>query len=265
MSFTRLLQKLEQIQKQIQRLSKEGEESISEIDIDLLKELTRSFYAELLEIEISTKSTENKVDIVNHSSEPVVKIVNQSPENVVEIQILKDVIVTDQFQVATTTEEENGSQEDSTAIQDKKWMPEEIEYTVKVNESDTDKLLSESEPVISKLEQPEMRTEEMRDEESDLLFSFPVATDLASKLSEKKVDDLLKALSLNDKLNFKNNLFAADSAQFSTALERLNRCAHFEEAKQIIWNDYAKPLDWTSKTKLNLAKEFVKWVKRRYI
>lgn len=265
MSFTRLLQKLEQIQKQIRRLSNEGKESISEIDSDLLKELTRSFYAELLELEICTKSTENKLDIVNHTSAPVVEIVNQSPENVVEIEILKEVIEIDQFQINPSTEEKNSSQAEFTTIQEKKWMPEEKEDTVKVIQSDSEKLLPESEPVISKKEQPELVTEDMRDEESDLLFSFPIATDLASKLSEKKVDDLLKALSLNDKLNFKNNLFASDSAQFSTALERLNQCAHFEEAKRIIWMEYAKPLDWTSKTKLNLAKEFVKWVKRRYI
>ena len=97
------------------------------------------------------------------------------------------------------------------------------------------------------------------------LFSFKVATDISQKLSETPLKDLSKALGLNEKFLYINELFAGDVVQFQEAIKQLNDAKDFDEARMHIENDFIQQYDWMNKQKNKLAKDFVKLVRRRYL
>jgi hypothetical protein len=97
------------------------------------------------------------------------------------------------------------------------------------------------------------------------LFSFKAATDISQKLSETPLKDLSKALGLNEKFLYINELFAGDVVQFQEAIKQLNDAKDFDEARMHLENDLIQQYDWMNKQKNKLAKDFVKLVRRRYL
>jgi len=96
------------------------------------------------------------------------------------------------------------------------------------------------------------------------LFSNNKAADLSEKLSLQPLKDLSKAIAINDKLLYVNDLFDKDSATFSIALKNLNAFNNMEEAQSVLL-DYAKQFNWMDEEKEDTARSFIKLVKRRYI
>lgn len=97
------------------------------------------------------------------------------------------------------------------------------------------------------------------------LFLFKAATDISQKLSETPLKDLNKALGLNEKFLYINELFAGDVVQFQDSIKQLNDGKDFDEARMYMENDLIQRYDWMNKQKNKLAKDFVKLVRRRYL
>lgn len=112
-------------------------------------------------------------------------------------------------------------------------------------------------------------TEELNEdgfqEDYEPLFRYKAATDLSQKLSASKLDDLQKALGLNEKFLYINELFGGDVGQFQTAIKTLNEGASFDAARQYIEQNLVAQNDWMNKTKRPVAKDFIKLVRRRYV
>lgn len=100
--------------------------------------------------------------------------------------------------------------------------------------------------------------------ELQLLFEQRKATELSEKLSESPIADLTRAMSINDRLLFMNQLFAKDMNQLDETLRQLNRFGNMEEAKPLLF-DLAQRHDWLDEEKQDTAKTFIKMVRRRYI
>ncbi len=100
--------------------------------------------------------------------------------------------------------------------------------------------------------------------ELQLLFEQRKATELSEKLSESPISDLTRAMSINDRLLFMNQLFAKDMNQLDETLRQLNRFGNMEEAKPLLF-DLAQRHDWLDEEKQDTAKTFIKMVRRRYI
>ena len=102
------------------------------------------------------------------------------------------------------------------------------------------------------------------DESIEALFEFKKAKELSEKLSQRPVSDLTKALAINDRLLYMNDLFGKDQNNLNAALERLNGYRNMEEAKGLLV-EYADQYDWADKDKAKIAKAFIRLVRRRYI
>ncbi|HOY15426.1 MAG TPA: hypothetical protein PLY70_19900 [Saprospiraceae bacterium] len=96
------------------------------------------------------------------------------------------------------------------------------------------------------------------------LFIISKAVDLSDKLSMSRIDDIHKAMGINERLFNQNELFGGNGALFSETLTRLNQFASFDEAKEYLKNGVAKENKWDSETKWAKAQQFVKLVYRRY-
>ncbi len=98
----------------------------------------------------------------------------------------------------------------------------------------------------------------------DVLFEEKQAKELSEKLAESAIADLKKAIALNDRLLYTSELFAGDGQAFERALAALNSAAHFDEARDYLVQHCAVQYTWTDKNRLDIAKAFVKLVRRRH-
>ena len=99
----------------------------------------------------------------------------------------------------------------------------------------------------------------------DELFVFKAAADLSQKLSDAPIKDLNKALGLNEKFLYINELFSGDVDKFQSSIKILNEGNSFLDARVHIESALIEQHQWMKKTKKPVAKEFVKLVRRRYL
>jgi hypothetical protein len=102
-------------------------------------------------------------------------------------------------------------------------------------------------------------------EDFDELFLFKEATDISQKLSETPLTDLNKALGLNEKFLYINELFGGDVAKFQAAIKVLNDKKDFDTARSYVESELIETYNWMKKIKKPIAKDFVKLVRRRYL
>lgn len=97
------------------------------------------------------------------------------------------------------------------------------------------------------------------------LFHYKAATDLSQKLSTSKLDNLQKALGLNEKFLYINELFGGDVGQFQNAIKILNEGESFDAARHYMEQHLIDQNKWMDKPKKAVAKDFIKLVRRRYV
>lgn len=100
--------------------------------------------------------------------------------------------------------------------------------------------------------------------ELNLLFEQRKATELSEKLGESPLPDLTKAMSINDRLLYTNQLFGKDRQHLDHTLQQLNRFSDMTQAKPLLL-ELARRHDWVDEEKQDVAKSFIKMVRRRYI
>ena len=96
------------------------------------------------------------------------------------------------------------------------------------------------------------------------LFNFKKATELSERLSESPVADLNKAMSINDRLLYINELFGRDRTALDESLQLLNRFDAFEAARGFLIN-LAEQYRWGHEERIEIAQAFVKLVRRKYL
>ena len=97
----------------------------------------------------------------------------------------------------------------------------------------------------------------------DALFDFKKATELADKLGEQPVRDLTKALSINDRLLYMNELFGKDLEAMNESLKLLNKLESFESGRSFLIT-LAGQYQWLDEARIDTARDFVRLIKRRY-
>jgi hypothetical protein len=100
--------------------------------------------------------------------------------------------------------------------------------------------------------------------DSDLFKSYvnPSDDSLNGRLMSAKLETLVGAFGLNDKLQCIRELFNGSSEAFNQAIELLDNQADFSDAKQILIH-YAKNNSWDLES--NLTADFIQKVERRYL
>jgi len=102
------------------------------------------------------------------------------------------------------------------------------------------------------------------DEDLIALFNEAPVTDLSDKLALLPINDLTKALSINERFFTIQELFGGNSSLFQTTLQKLNSFSNFEEASEDLMSSVASEYEWASSSKQKKAAHFIKLVRRRY-
>lgn len=97
----------------------------------------------------------------------------------------------------------------------------------------------------------------------EALFEKKEARELSEKLSEQRIDDLTKALAINDKLLYANDLFGKDMKNMNDTLDKLNRMRSMDDAKPLLVS-LASRFDWPNEERADTARTFIKLVRRKY-
>ena len=103
-------------------------------------------------------------------------------------------------------------------------------------------------------------------EEYDNLFEVKIATDLSQKLSAAPIADLSRALGLNEKFLYINELFGGDVNTFQATMQKLNEFDDMNQARAYLEKELIEQQGWVSKKERKpVAKNFIKLVNRRYL
>ncbi len=97
----------------------------------------------------------------------------------------------------------------------------------------------------------------------EALFKHKAAKELSEKLSQQTITDLTRAMSINDKLLYSNELFGRDMAAMNENLQQLNKLNSMEEARELLI-DIAEKNDWAEDERTDVAESFIKLVRRKY-
>ncbi len=147
--------------------------------------------------------------------------------------------------------------------------PKIIEITEEEKEVPPKETPKEAPPVKEEREKksvpPPVTTRQAQKVSGDFeqLFEHKKATELSEKLSERPISDLTRAMSINDKLLYVNELFDRDIEAFNETLKVLNRFDSLEDAKGLLSN-LADRYVWLEENRLDIARDFIKLIRRRY-
>lgn len=95
------------------------------------------------------------------------------------------------------------------------------------------------------------------------LFKHKEARELSEKLSQQAISDLTRAMSINDKLLYSNELFGRDMASMNETLQQLNKLSTMDQAQEVLVG-IAQKFDWTEEERTDVAQSFIKLVRRKY-
>jgi hypothetical protein len=119
-------------------------------------------------------------------------------------------------------------------------------------------------PTKSVEETPIPKVSQNVSQDISALFSMKKAKELSEKLSESPIHDLTKAIALNDKLLFSNELFGGALVTFNEVIRTLNDMPNWSAAEGYLM-ELAKQHNWTAEAKQSIAKTFIKLVRRRFL
>lgn len=96
------------------------------------------------------------------------------------------------------------------------------------------------------------------------LFEKKVAVDLSEKLSATPIKDLKNSMGINERFLNISELFKGNAIAFNDTISLLNSLSDFNSAKAHIVTSLAPQYDWLDDRRKNLAKSFIKKIRRRY-
>lgn len=96
------------------------------------------------------------------------------------------------------------------------------------------------------------------------LFAVKTGAELADKLGEQPVKDLTRALSINDRLLYMNELFGKDLEAMNESLKLLNKLESFDSGRSFLVT-LAGQYHWLEEERIDIARDFIRLIKRRYL
>lgn len=223
-----ILDSLESIIEMVSTIDKH-EDFIPQIETDILLERIRRLYADVLKL-----NDFQAVTAVNPKQNKAEKVIN--PAN----QILTDDLPLINEEIADAI--------DPNLIEEK--MPEVKTDDIKTNQEEQKPITetkSATEVQADLFENPSTLAEKLTKESVSLHEKISnekmQENVVVNKINNKPVDNLKKAIGLNDKFLFINHLFSGDMKAYDQMIEQLNSASGLQKAIEII-NEYSKEKNW---------------------
>ncbi|MEP0366617.1 MAG: hypothetical protein ABJN36_04235 [Cyclobacteriaceae bacterium] len=93
-------------------------------------------------------------------------------------------------------------------------------------------------------------------------FEREESVTLADHHQQSKVTSIMEAISVNNRYMFINDLFEGDKDEFADAIDRIEECESFDEAVEILVQEYARNYEWDMNS--DEVKELLKVVFRKF-
>lgn len=142
----------------------------------------------------------------------------------------------------------NKEQEQENIIVEKK--PEPIKEQIEETKPDS---------AVAPHDMLEQKNEDVPKSINDIISKNQSGNVLASKLQNKPVQDLKKAIGINDKFQFIRELFEGNAEMFASVLDHLNSLSSFDEAYRYINEQFS----WDEEDAVVM--KFLELVNRRYL
>jgi hypothetical protein len=144
--------------------------------------------------------------------------------------------------------------------------PEEIISTVNIPIPD----INESEPSAKNISKDEIAGKIESNTETSSKSSInehigknKLYSSISSKLQQKPISDLGKAIGINEKFQYTKELFKGNAEAFSEAVKKLNSFSNLSEAENYLGQEIITKYNWDLET--SPAKDFLDLVHRRYL
>ena len=95
----------------------------------------------------------------------------------------------------------------------------------------------------------------------DALFEEQGAT---GRFGRQPLNDLTRALSINNRILFTRDLFGGDNELLNTTLQQLNNSGSMREARPLL-HSLVRRFDWLGEARQDSAREFIELVRRKYV
>ena len=235
------------------------DDEVSYLEIDLLKNYIRQLYEVVALPEADTpktipskpKTTEALVGKILHPEVKEMKTMERSEEKPNEMVVEKP----HQPEVKESLPPEVKEEKPLEVIP--------VVETVKQVVMKAEKPVVEPETVPVVAAKAEVKKETGNVTELDDIFLQDTSTDLSDKLSSAPLEDIKKAIAINERILAINELFGGNKDLFEETLAFVNKAENFEAAKVWIINHVAIPNKWSIADKKGKAKRFIKLVRRR--
>jgi len=243
----------------------DNEDQPSAIEQQLMKSYLRDFFDSFVSGEGATDIFNVEKEQLKEKTVPVISSlpateIKTEPSQVTNNIIQEAVEPTQLNQTQNTVHTDHTSQVNGVLpSQESRENQDQNKTTSKEADSKTDiEMVVEGKEVIKQLVNNPV--------DADLLNLFNEApvTDLSDKLALLPINDLTKALSINERFFTIQELFGGNSDLFQTTLKKLNSLSNFEEASEDLISSVASEYQWASTAKQKKAANFIKLVRRRY-
>lgn len=225
-----------------------SDDDVSALEIDLLKNYIRQLYevvalpdAESIKITQKPKAVEVHIEKPAQAEPEVARtpvIREDKPAEIVPVvETVKEVVIQAEPSIVIPVTENHKTVEYKRVVEEVKTTP-------------------------SATETKDIKNEQIPEELAEM-FSTDPTTDLSDKLSATPLEDIKKAIAINDRILTITELFGGSKDLFEETLTVVNKAQNFETAKEWIISNVAIPLKWTSSDKKGKAKRFIKLVRRR--
>ncbi len=251
-------------------------QSLSEMEIKLIKSRIRSLSEEfeMLETEIddqSTQTSEKKPGKTVPKTQETAKPADKKPEKTTETETKaptppapapEEVATHQEAPIQEPTEQEAEPEKEEPKVPEA--PPEEEQENIEEVQADEEVLQNTEPEAVSNEENSPKRTIADKYEGSSKSLHERIANmveqkDLASKLQQNPIEDLTKAIKLNDKIWFINTLFGGDADLYRETVNRINQMDSLDEALQFL------ELNFKFDQREDSFKSFIEFIYRRFL
>jgi hypothetical protein len=156
-------------------------------------------------------------------------------------------------------------------------VPEEVEEDIRRTETMAGHKLQQvrADHTATVVQAPPIRTVEVEEspfvpapqqlpEDIKAIFVSERSNDLSEKLAGSPIQDLTRAMAINERLLAQNELFGGNKAELDAALGHLNTLTQYEDAVAYLGGGAALKYKWAEEDRRPTARAFAKLVRRRY-
>ena len=249
--------------------------SLKHVEERVHKPATKVSQEETITSEVQPERVKPSQPIIPPSPPPVEQSAEAKPKPAEPSTIVEEKVSTQEPEndktpptVPVSEQEKTWEDAQMASVKDQsvsEYTPTRTPLDLKSNGSSDSRQTKETAPRVER-EMPEVfRMEERISSKYNTLFQQQQSNELSDRLSRSPIENLQRALSINDRLLTVNQLFNGNHEAFNDTIDILNSKYSFAEAKSYLVRYVIDKYEWLDEEKVDQARDFIKLVERRFL